>query len=49
MSVKEIGRRVNRDEYRRNPTWARPFLRALVEENLIIEDNNLCYLVNPDQ
>ena len=48
MSVKEIGRRINREQYRSDPTWARPWLRALVQENLIVEDDNHCYLV-PDE
>jgi hypothetical protein len=49
MSVKEIGRRVDRQQYRTDPTWARPWLRGLVQENLIVEDNNHCYLVPEDQ
>ncbi|MGA1238436.1 MAG: hypothetical protein ACO34E_16420 [Limisphaerales bacterium] len=43
MSVKEISRRVDREQYRKDASWARPFLRALVEEQLILQDNNHCF------
>ena len=45
MSVKEVSRRIDRKQYRADPSWARPFLRALAEENLILQDDNHCYLV----
>jgi len=45
MSVKEVGRRIDRDQFRKDPSWARPYLRALAEEELIVEDVNHCYFV----
>jgi len=49
MSTKEIGRRIDREQYRADPTWARPFLRALADEKLIVQDDNHCYLVPPPE
>jgi Fe2+ or Zn2+ uptake regulation protein len=49
LSVKEIGRRIDREQYRVNPAWARPYLRALAEENLVFEDANHCYSAAADQ
>ena len=48
MSIKEVSRRVDRHKYREDPSWARPFLRALAEERLILQDNNHCYYVKPE-
>ena len=49
MSIKEVGRRADRERYREDPSWARPFLRALAEENLIVQDDNHCFLVPEDR
>lgn len=45
MSVKEIGRRIDREQFRKDPSWARPFLRALADEDQVVEDDNHCYFV----
>ena len=45
MSVKEIGRHLDRIQFRKDPNWARPFLRSLSDEGMIVEDDNHCYLV----
>jgi Fe2+ or Zn2+ uptake regulation protein len=45
-SVKEVGKRVDRDRYREEPSWARPFLKALVEAGLVEQDINGAFLVS---
>jgi hypothetical protein len=39
FSVKEIGRMVDREEYREHPHWARPFLEKLVFDRLIWKED----------
>lgn len=39
-SAKEIGRRIDREEYRKNPSWARPHLESLLRQGLIEADDN---------
>ena len=44
-SVKEVGKRADRERYREDPNWARPFLKALLEQGLVEQDANGCFLV----
>ena len=39
-SVKEIGKRVDRDQYKKNAGWARPFLESLLRQRLVQVDND---------
>jgi hypothetical protein len=39
-SVKEVGRRADRDQYRENPSWARPHLESLLRQHVIRADEN---------
>jgi hypothetical protein len=39
-SAKEVGRRIDRDEYRKNPSWARPHLESLLRQGSIEADEN---------
>lgn len=42
-SAKEVGRRIDREEYRKNPGWARPHLESLLRQGFIEADENACY------
>jgi hypothetical protein len=42
-SAKELGRRIDRDQYKENPNWARPFLDSLVRQRSIREDDTGYY------
>jgi DNA-binding IclR family transcriptional regulator len=42
-SIKEVSKRVDRDRYREDANWARPYLRALLEKGLIAQDVSGCY------
>ncbi len=39
-SVKEVGRHIDRDQYKENPGWARPFLESLLRQRTIRVDEN---------
>jgi hypothetical protein len=39
-SVKEIGKRLDREQYKENPNWARPFLESLLHQHSIEADEN---------
>jgi len=43
FSMKEVGRKVDRDKFRENASWARPFLEGLVMQGVIIKDDNGLY------
>lgn len=42
-SAKEVGRRIDRNEYRNNPGWARPHLESLLRQGYIEADENGYY------
>jgi hypothetical protein len=42
-SAKELGRRIDRDQFKDNPNWARPFLDSLVRQHSIQEDETGYY------
>jgi len=39
-SAKEVGKYVDRDQYKENANWARPFLESLLRQRLIEVDEN---------
>lgn len=39
-SAKEIGRHLDRDEFKKNPNWARPHLETLLRQRFIQADDN---------
>jgi hypothetical protein len=39
-SFREVGRRVDREKYRENPGWARPYLESLLHQHLVQLDEN---------
>lgn len=41
--MKEVGRKIDRDKFRENPNWARPFLEGLVMQGIIIKEENGLY------
>ena len=43
FSQKEVGKKIDRDEYRENPNWARPHLEKLVMDGSIRKDDNGLY------
>ena len=45
-SIKEVGKRVDRERFREEPNWARPHLKALVEQGLVEENLNGLFLVS---
>ena len=50
FSMKEVGRKVDRDRYRESPNWARPFLEALVSQGSIEKDENgLFFFPKPEK
>ncbi len=42
-SYKEVGRRLDRKQFRENVHWARPFLERLAEEGAIEKQDQLYY------
>jgi len=38
FSAKEVGKRIDRKQYKENPNWARPLLQGLLEKKLISAD-----------
>jgi len=50
FSTKEVGKKIDRDEYRENPNWARPHLESLVMQGSILKDDNgLYYFPKPEK
>ena len=43
FSQKEVGKKIDRNEYRENPNWARPHLEKLVMDGSIRKDDNGLY------
>ena len=39
-SAKEIGKRLDRDQYKENANWARPYLESLLRQHFIEADEN---------
>ena len=39
-SAKEIGKRIDRDQYKENANWARPHLESLLRQRMIEADAN---------
>ena len=44
FSAKEVGKRLDRDQYRENSNWARPFLEGLLEKKAISMDASGYYM-----
>jgi hypothetical protein len=38
FSAKEVGKRLDRSQYKENPNWARPFLEGLLQQRSISTD-----------
>jgi len=38
FSAKEVGRRVDRELFREDPNWAKPYLESLVRQRLLVTD-----------
>ena len=38
FSAKEVGRRVDRELFREDPNWAKPYLENLVRQRLLVTD-----------
>ena len=47
FSAKEIGKRIDRDKYRENSNWARPFLEGLLQKHAISTDTSGHYVYQP--
>jgi hypothetical protein len=43
FSAKEVGKNLDRKQYRENPNWARPFLETLLRQKLIAADTSGYY------
>ncbi len=43
FSVKEVGKKIDRNQFRENPNWARPLLENLLRQNCIQADGNGYY------
>ena len=44
FSAKEVGKRLDREQYRENANWARPFLEGLLAKNAISIDASGYYM-----
>jgi hypothetical protein len=44
FSTKEVGKKLDRKQYKENPNWARPFLGSLLRQKLIAADDAGYYL-----
>lgn len=50
FSLKEAGKKVDRERYRENANWARPILEGLVTQGVILKDDNgLYYFPKPEK
>lgn len=43
FSMKEVGKKIDRDKFRENANWARPLLEGLVTQGSIQKDDNGLY------
>ncbi len=43
FSHKEVGKKTDRQRYREDANWARPFLEGLVTQGVIVKDDNGLY------
>ena len=43
FSAKEVGKKIDREQFKENASWARPFLESLLRQKYIAADENGYY------